>query len=103
MKLSEWARRNGVHYQTAYRWFRSGALPVPARKLPTGTILVEVPLTSDAADGSRCTRGWPPTTSVATWTGSSAGWPCGLLGKAGSDAHGCRGRRWAERQPAQAP
>ena len=34
MKLSEWARRNGVHYQTAYRWFRSGALPVPARKLP---------------------------------------------------------------------
>src|SRR5919197_771131 len=41
MKLSEWARRNGVHYQTAYRWFRSGVLPVPARKLPTGTILVE--------------------------------------------------------------
>src|ERR687891_289721 len=51
MKLSEWARRNGVHYQTAYRWFRSGALPVPARKLPTGTILVEVPPASDAADG----------------------------------------------------
>jgi putative resolvase len=51
MKLSEWARRNGVHYQTAYRWFRSGALPVPARKLPTGTILVEVPSSSDAAGG----------------------------------------------------
>ena len=51
MKLSEWARRNGVHYQTAYRWFRSGALPVPARKLPTGTILVEVPPASDAAGG----------------------------------------------------
>jgi predicted site-specific integrase-resolvase len=42
MKLSAWARRNGVQYQTAYRWFRSGTLPVPARKLPTGTILVEV-------------------------------------------------------------
>src|SRR5512132_1672563 len=51
MKLSEWARRNGVHYQTAYRWFRSGTLPVPARKLPTGTILVEVPSSSDAAGG----------------------------------------------------
>jgi len=51
MKLSEWARRNGVHYQTAYRWFRSGTLPVPARKLPTGTILVEVPSASDAAEG----------------------------------------------------
>jgi len=43
MNLSEWARRNGVHDQTAYRWFRSGVLPVPARTLPTGTILVEVP------------------------------------------------------------
>jgi putative resolvase len=51
MKLSEWARRNGVHYQTAYRWFRSGTLPVPARKLPTGTILVEVPASSDASGG----------------------------------------------------
>jgi putative resolvase len=51
MKLSEWARRNGVHYQTAYRWFRSGTLPVPARKLPTGTTLVEVPSTSDAPGG----------------------------------------------------
>jgi putative resolvase len=51
MKLSEWARRNGVHYQTAYRWFRSGTLPVPARKLPTGTILVETPAGSDTAGG----------------------------------------------------
>jgi putative resolvase len=49
MKLSEWARRNGVHYQTAYRWFRSGTLPVPARKLATGTILVEVPAVPQAA------------------------------------------------------
>jgi len=49
MKLSEWARRNGVHYQTAYRWFRSGVLPVPARKLPTGTILVEVPSATEVA------------------------------------------------------
>ena len=42
MKLAEWARRSGVHPQTAYRWFREGTLPVPARRLPSGTIMVEV-------------------------------------------------------------
>jgi putative resolvase len=42
MKLAEWARRNGVHPQTAYRWFREGTMPVPARRLPSGTIMVEV-------------------------------------------------------------
>ena len=26
-----------------YRWFRQGTMPVPARRLPSGTILVEVP------------------------------------------------------------
>ena len=43
MKLAAWARANGVHPQTAYRWFRQGRMPVPARRLPSGTILVEVP------------------------------------------------------------
>jgi len=43
MKLAEWARVNGVHPQTAYRWFRQGTMPVPARRLPSGTILVDVP------------------------------------------------------------
>jgi putative resolvase len=42
VKLAEWARRNGVHPQTAYRWFREGTMPVPARRLPTGTIMVDV-------------------------------------------------------------
>ncbi len=42
MKLAEWARRNGVHPQTAYRWFREGTMPVPARRLPSGTIMVDV-------------------------------------------------------------
>jgi putative resolvase len=37
------ARANGVHPQTAYRWFRQGTMPVPARRLPSGTILVQVP------------------------------------------------------------
>jgi putative resolvase len=42
VKLAEWARRTGVHPQTAYRWFREGTMPVPARRLPSGTIMVEV-------------------------------------------------------------
>jgi putative resolvase len=42
MKLAEWARHNGVHPQTAYRWFREGTMPVPARRLPSGTIMVDV-------------------------------------------------------------
>lgn len=29
-----------MHPQTAYRWFRDGKLPVPAERLPTGTIIV---------------------------------------------------------------
>lgn len=40
MKLSEWARENGVSYRTALRWYHAGNLPVPAEQLPTGTILV---------------------------------------------------------------
>jgi putative resolvase len=50
MKLAEWARVNGVHPQTAYRWFRQGTMPVPARRLPSGTILVDVP---DRLSGGR--------------------------------------------------
>ena len=42
VRLSEWAEREGVHYQTAWRWFRDGQLPVPAVRTPSGTILVEV-------------------------------------------------------------
>ena len=33
MNLSEWANHQGIHPQTAYRWFREGNLPVPARKI----------------------------------------------------------------------
>ncbi|MHB1536446.1 MAG: IS607 family transposase [Acidimicrobiales bacterium] len=41
MKLSEWARINGVSRQSATRWFHAGVLPVAAHQLSTGTILVE--------------------------------------------------------------
>jgi len=41
VKLSEWARANGVSRQSATRWFHAGVLPVAARQLTTGTILVD--------------------------------------------------------------
>ncbi len=43
MKLAAWARTIGVHPKTAYRWFHRGTLPVPARQLETGPILVTLP------------------------------------------------------------
>jgi putative resolvase len=46
VKLSEWARANGVSRQSATRWFHAGVLPVSARKLATGTILVDDPVPS---------------------------------------------------------
>lgn len=33
MNLSEWADRVGVNKHTAYRWYREGKLPVPARRV----------------------------------------------------------------------
>ena len=32
MNLRQWALEQGVHPVTAYRWFREGKLPVPARR-----------------------------------------------------------------------
>lgn len=43
MKLSEWARQQGVSYQTAWRWVKDGKMPVPVRQAPSGTWLVEEP------------------------------------------------------------
>ena len=41
VNLKQWAEREGVHHVTAYRWFREGRLPVPARKVGR-LILVDV-------------------------------------------------------------
>ncbi len=42
MNLKEWALRQGVHPLTAYRWYREGSLPVPARRVGR-LILVDQP------------------------------------------------------------
>jgi putative resolvase len=43
MKLSEWAKRTGVHYQTAWEWARDGKMPVPVVQTPSGSWLVVEP------------------------------------------------------------
>lgn len=40
MKLSEWARKNNLAYNTAHRLFKKGQLPVKAVQLESGTILI---------------------------------------------------------------
>ncbi|MFC4144695.1 IS607 family transposase [Micromonospora mangrovi] len=51
MNLKEWAAREGVHHVTAYRWFREGKLPVPARRVGR-LILVEPSAVEPASEGT---------------------------------------------------
>ena len=52
MNLTEWAHAQGVHPQTAYRWYRNGTLPVPAVRVGPRTVLVSPEsATARAADG----------------------------------------------------
>lgn len=41
MKLSDWAKKQGISYLTAYRWFRDGKLPVEAYQSDSGTIIIK--------------------------------------------------------------
>lgn len=48
MKLSDWAKTQGISYLTAYRWFKDGKLPVEAYQSESGTIIIkDVPGTSE--------------------------------------------------------
>lgn len=40
MKLSVWAKNNGISYRTAHRWFKSGEMPCRTEQMPSGTIIV---------------------------------------------------------------
>ena len=40
MKLTDWAKQQGIAYITAWRWFKTGKLPVSAARTPSGAILV---------------------------------------------------------------
>ena len=49
IRLTEWARQQGIHYRTALRWLAAGKLPVKVVSTPTGRLLVEVePVTGEA-------------------------------------------------------
>jgi putative resolvase len=47
VNLTDWARAQGIHVQTAYRWYREGTLPVPARKV--GRLILVSPQAAAAA------------------------------------------------------
>jgi len=49
MKLSQWAKQQGITYRTAWNWFKAGKMPVKTIQTKTGTILVDVsfPLQSE--------------------------------------------------------
>lgn len=49
VELRELVARVGLHYQRAWRRWRDGEQPVPARQSVTGTILVEVPAVGGVA------------------------------------------------------
>lgn len=40
MKLSQWAKREGIHYQTAWKWFKKGMIP-NSHQTPTGSVFVK--------------------------------------------------------------
>jgi putative resolvase len=54
VKLSAWAKENGVSYRAALNWFHAGTLPVPARQLATGTILVDPPIVESGVVVAYC-------------------------------------------------
>lgn len=51
MKLSVWAKQQGVSYKTAWRMWKAGTLPVPAEQLATGTVIVHA-VESTAGDSA---------------------------------------------------
>jgi putative resolvase len=51
VNLKEWARLQGIHPQTAYRWFREGTLPVPAVRVNSRSVLVAPDAVTAPAQG----------------------------------------------------
>ena len=70
MNLTDWAHAQGIHVQTACRWYREGTLPVPAQKV--GRLILVSPKT--AAEAARkaegcCMGGYRRMTGSPAWTG----------------------------------
>ncbi len=98
IKLAEWARQNGITYQTAWKWWKAGKLPVPARQMPTGTILVEAPEREDVgavlyarvasadprSDLARQVARWATRMPQRVAYGSPRWWPRSVVGSMGT-------------------
>jgi len=41
MKLSNWAKSQGISYITAWRWIKTGKFPLPFTYMPSGTIIIQ--------------------------------------------------------------
>ena len=67
VNLKEWAEREGVHHVTAYRWFREGKLPVPARRV--GRLILVDPAVTIA----RCTEMTAVCAGVVGWSEDRSG------------------------------
>src|SRR6266699_5070039 len=51
MKLSSYAKKLGIHYNTAYRMFRRGQ--IAGYQLPTGTVIIEEPVEQTGARSAK--------------------------------------------------
>lgn len=40
MKLSEWAKKQGITYRTAFQWVKDDKMPCRVERMPSGTIIV---------------------------------------------------------------
>lgn len=40
MKLSEWAKKQGITYRTAFQWVKDDKMPCKVERMPSGTIIV---------------------------------------------------------------
>jgi putative resolvase len=64
MKLSSYAKKLGIHYNTAYRMFKRGQ--IAGYQLPTGTVIIEEPVTQSVISEPR-----PPFVAVYARVASS--------------------------------
>ncbi|WP_427006642.1 hypothetical protein [Pseudarthrobacter sp. H2] len=58
MRLKDWAISQGIHQQSAYKWFKDGTLPAPAQRVGPKIVIV------NPEDSVSNRRPWPVRTGV---------------------------------------
>ena len=106
MKLSVWAKSQGLSYKTAWRLWKEGKLPVPAEQLLTGPVIVHPPvittegcvaLYARGANEESATARDGGGTGVAPPTNNRDSWGSGVVDRYPPPAQGCAGaamERW---------